>query len=94
MRLHPGVLTIAFNASLQKNEEQGNLRPHGQAIWGNILDQRGFLGSWKYNKLIEDKKVSFLILALVLTRVPSGEYGMVNMLNLMHYAGFVGAAQG
>lgn len=47
MRLHTGIQMIAFNALLQKYENliSENLRPYGQAIWGNILEQRGILGS-------------------------------------------------
>ena len=79
---------MALNASLQKNKEHGNLRPYGQAMLANILEQRGFLGSLNYNKLIEDKKYVF-------SKSTSGAQSrmIVNVLNLMHCADFVGAAQ-
>ena len=53
----------------------------------------GLFGQPNITNSLSWRNVSFTTLPVVLARVSSVENRIVNKLNLMHYAGFVGATQ-
>lgn len=62
------------------------VRPFGGIFWS-------FWAPRNITTSLRTRNISFSTLPVVLTRVPSVEYKIVNILNLMHYAGFMGATQ-